>query len=114
MDHKKLLGGRLKKLRVKYGLSQEQVATVLNIDRSAYAYYEHGRSSPSNRNLVTLAKIYGVSTDWILGYDEAITFDEKAEIIAHLAEDEKTRLAYHLLLSIKDCNKSRRLKTRGL
>ena len=39
-------------------LSQEDVANHLGITRSAYAYYELGRTEPSNDNLRVLAKLY--------------------------------------------------------
>lgn len=39
-------------------LSQEEVAAHLGITRSAYAYYELGRTEPSNDNLRILAKLY--------------------------------------------------------
>ena len=39
-------------------LSQEDVARHLGITRSAYAYYELGRTEPSNENLRILAKLY--------------------------------------------------------
>ena len=39
-------------------LSQEEVATHLGITRSAYAYYELGRTEPSTENLSLLAKLY--------------------------------------------------------
>ena len=39
-------------------LSQAEVAEHLGITRSAYAYYEIGRTEPSNDNLRLLAKLY--------------------------------------------------------
>ena len=39
-------------------LSQEEVAAHLGITRSAYAYYELGRTEPSTENLSLLAKLY--------------------------------------------------------
>lgn len=39
-------------------LSQEEVAAHLGITRSAYAYYELGKTEPSTENLSLLAKLY--------------------------------------------------------
>lgn len=40
---------------------------ALCIDRSTYAYYELGETQPSLLMLVRLAKLYDVTTDYLLG-----------------------------------------------
>ena len=62
------LGDKLKTLRNKRGLSQQQVAYDLNITQQAYSRYELGRD-PDIRILKALAEYYGVSTDYLLGID---------------------------------------------
>ena len=109
MDFAKQVGNKLKKLRLCYGLTQGHIADILEIDRSAYAYYESGRSTPPLSRLVTLAKMYSVSVDWLLGCKNEVTLDEKADIIALLAKNKKTLPMYHRLLSITDYNRGRRL-----
>lgn len=56
----KELGIRLKHYRENCELSQQQVANVLNIDRSTYTYYETGKTTPSASMLLKLSKIYNV------------------------------------------------------
>ncbi len=56
----KELGARLKHYRENCELSQQQVANVLNIDRSTYTYYETGKTTPSASMLLKLSKIYNV------------------------------------------------------
>lgn len=60
---------RIKELRLKKGLSQEQLAKILHIDRSTINKYESGRNKP-NRYVGKLANLFGVSTDYILGFDD--------------------------------------------
>lgn len=60
--------GRLKALRMKRGLSQAQLAKILNIDRSTVNKYESGQSRPI-RYINKLADLFGVSADYILGLD---------------------------------------------
>ncbi len=62
---------RLRELRIKFGYTQSQIAKMLNIDRSTYAYYETGKTRPDIASLVVLAKIYSVSLDELLG-DETV------------------------------------------
>ena len=56
----------LKKMRQKKGLSQLKVAMDLSITREALSYYENGKRSPDVDMLVTLARYFGVSVDYII------------------------------------------------
>lgn len=60
---------RIKELRTKKGLSQAQLAKILNIDRSTVNKYESGQSRPI-RYINKLADLFGVSADYILGLDD--------------------------------------------
>lgn len=61
----------LKLLRKKRGLSQQDVAAAINVARSTYTQYETGKRLPSIDVLTKLAEYFGVSTDEILGLDNA-------------------------------------------
>ena len=67
------LGLRLKGLREKYKLSQTQVATRLNLSRSAIANYESNTSFPSTDVVTKFALLYRTSTDYILGLENRTT-----------------------------------------
>lgn len=56
----KELGLKLKYYRDNCELSQQQVANILNIDRSTYTYYETGKTTPSASMLLKLSKIFNV------------------------------------------------------
>ncbi len=58
---------RLKMCRKECKLTQQQVADLIGVDRSAYAYYELGVSSPSAENLFRLAAIFKVDANWLMG-----------------------------------------------
>jgi transcriptional regulator with XRE-family HTH domain len=60
-------GERLKILRMRKKLSQQDVADRLNINRSTYARYELGQTQPDFETLEKLADFFDVSTDYILG-----------------------------------------------
>ncbi len=47
-DIKKLLGRRIKELRVKQNLSQEQLAELVNLDRRSISNIECGNTFPSS------------------------------------------------------------------
>lgn len=81
----------LRKLRENSGLTQQQVAETLNIDRSTYAYYETGKTTPDLNTIIKLAKIYNVSYTEIFE-DEDKSFYSKVSDIS--TEDDNILLKY--------------------
>ena len=59
-----ILGDKLKSLRKKKSLTQVQVAERIG--------YEVSGRSPSYDILIKLARLYGVSTDYLLGLENSI------------------------------------------
>ena len=62
-------GKRLKKLRLQHELSQEQLAKRLGMTKSVVSAYENGIRMPSYEALITIARIFKVSTDYLLGME---------------------------------------------
>lgn len=60
-------GEKLYKLRKQKSLSQETVANELNVSRQSVSLWETNQSSPSMENLITLARLYQVSLDELVG-----------------------------------------------
>lgn len=58
---------RLKNLRERYNLSQNEVARILNVSPSLISSYERGERTPSPHKLSSLADIYHTTTDYLLG-----------------------------------------------
>ncbi|MBQ2811907.1 MAG: helix-turn-helix transcriptional regulator [Clostridia bacterium] len=65
-----MLHENLKKLRKSCGFRQEEVAKVLGIDRSAYSYYESGKTEPSVKNLIKISRMFKVDVDALIGNSE--------------------------------------------
>ena len=65
------LGEKIAAQRRKLGLSQEELASRLNVTRQAVSKWETGASVPELDTLVALAKIFGVTTDYLLSAEEA-------------------------------------------
>lgn len=61
-----LCGEKLLSLRQGEGLTQKEVAVQLHLERSCYTYYELGRSNPSYRSLLGLARLYGVTVEYLI------------------------------------------------
>ena len=56
----------MKAVRISKGLTQKALAEKMGISASAVGMYEQGRREPSGAMLVAMAKIFGVSTDYLL------------------------------------------------
>ena len=57
---------KLKELRLKEGLSQQELADKLCVSRSTIAKWENGIGIPSDINLEALCEFFGVEEEWIL------------------------------------------------
>lgn len=63
-----VLGEKLKALRKKYGLIQEQVAAEVGVSRPSLIGYESGATMPPVRVLLRLAAFYDVALDELVGH----------------------------------------------
>lgn len=79
-------GERIRQLRKQTGYTQEQLAHVLNIDRSYYSRIESGKNGCSVDLLVRLSELFEVSLDYLVLGEYSQTSAEKAER-ASLKED---------------------------
>lgn len=64
---------RIKECRLRSGLSQKYVAATLGVSAPSVSDWESGKTKPAMENLVALAVLYGVTTDYLLGREEAQT-----------------------------------------
>ena len=58
---------RLRELRQEKGMTQQQIAALLNLKQQSYLRYENGTGKPSLNTLIRLTQIFGVSSDYLLG-----------------------------------------------
>lgn len=75
---------RLKELREKFGLSQIELGNRLGVTQQSVFAWEHGKTSPQIQTAITLAQMYGVSLDYLLGLSD----DPKIEKEPAVSDDE--------------------------
>lgn len=63
---------RLKDLREDHDLSQQDVATHLQMKQPQYSRYERGLRDVPTDVLIRLARLYNTSTDYLLGLTDDI------------------------------------------
>ena len=69
------MGEKLKSLRIEKKLTQKQVADRIGLAISAVSSYESGARYPSYDVLAKLARIFHVSTDYLLGMTDTRNVD---------------------------------------
>lgn len=77
------LGKRIQKLRKDKKMTQKQVAEAIGISASTLCGYESEDKLPPYPTLLKLAKLYGVSTDYLIGLSTDNTLD-----VSDLNDDE--------------------------
>lgn len=82
---KLLFQKRLKNLRSEMKYTQEDIANALGISKSAYGYYEQGKTTPDSNSISILADFFGVSTDYLLGRTNLKNYPET--FAAHTDDD---------------------------
>ena len=81
-------GNALKTLRLREDMTQAQLAQKLSLTKSVISAYETGLRLPSYDVLIQIAKIFNVTTDYLLGLERKYELDlsglTQAEIYALL------------------------------
>ena len=60
------LANRMRELRKSAGLTQDEIAKHLNIERQTYCNYENENRTPPLEIILLLADFYKISTDYLL------------------------------------------------
>lgn len=88
------LGSRIKQLRVDRGLTQQDVASKLEMGRSNFGHIENDRVTPTSEDLQKMADILNTTTDYLLGREAAsatipdwATYRDKRDFKKLLEED---------------------------
>jgi len=71
----KLLGDRLKQIRVKAGLMQKDMANLLGLKLPGYNRIEKGKVEITLKHLIVIQKRFDISLDWLVSGKEAVRFD---------------------------------------
>ena len=88
---------KLQKLRKQKGLTQEELAEVLFVSRTAISKWESGRGYPNIDSLKAISKFFGVTIDELLSGDELLT-------IAEEDTKQKEKHFHDLVFGLLDCS----------
>lgn len=79
------LGSRLKQIRMQYGLTQKVLAKRINKSISAISSYESNAQMPPLDVLISMALVYSVSLDYLVGFENIATYSAK-DLLPHQKE----------------------------
>jgi transcriptional regulator with XRE-family HTH domain len=68
-----MLSERIRALRKEHGYSQEQMARKLHLTQGAISQWENGLTVPAADQLMTLADVFGITVDELLGREQQET-----------------------------------------
>ena len=68
----KSFGEKLKELRIEKGLSQKELADLVDTSQSAIFYWENNQQEPKISSLKKLCIFFNVSADYLSGLEEEI------------------------------------------
>ena len=87
---------RLKELRLENGLTQKDLANIIEVGRTTISEYESGKIVPKQEGLLKIANYFNVSVDYLTGVsnepatrkDNASDLDALLNTIHHILLDE--------------------------
>ena len=88
---------KLQELRKQKGLTQEELAEILFVSRTAVSKWESGRGMPSIESLKSISKFFAVTLDDLLSSEELLV----------IAEDDHKQKEMHirdLIYGLLDCS----------
>ncbi len=83
----KMLSEKIRDLRKKSGLSQEELAAKLDVSRQAVSKWELGTAVPTADKLLELSDFFGVSLDYLMRFDS----DNPGNPVSDAPDPEKPR-----------------------
>lgn len=84
-----MLSHRLSDLRRKKGLTQNEVSELLNVRQGSYSNWENGKREPDIEMIKKIARLYKVSTDYLLENEEYTKENILAKFDRQLNEEER-------------------------
>ena len=97
----KEFGNKIYQRRKALGLTQQDIASVINVDRSTYSNYERGATEPDLKTLKKIADVLDVSVNVLLDDEKEVKkVADRSEIpMYNIAKSEKKLLVKYRILS---------------
>lgn len=117
-----MIGDRIRELRKKKGVTQEQLAAIIGVERSSIGKYEGKQHIvPSDEVKVKLAEYFGSTLDYLCGVESAgseepafqVSGTEKAIILAYRQANPSIQQAVCDILHVESAGVARKNSAAG-
>lgn len=92
---------KIKELRLERGLGQKDLGGILEVGQTTVSAWEMGKNEPDYKSIRTMAELFGVSADYLMGYSLHYTPIQK-EGIAMTLDDWKGVLLLQEVEALED------------
>lgn len=82
------VGNRLKEIRKKRGLTQEELGKLINVTKVSVCCYEKETQLPSLDTLDDLTKVFGVDANYFFGKDVPVVMEDTKDYVVYLAKED--------------------------
>lgn len=86
------IGSRLRNLRIKNNMTQEELGRKLNVTKVSVCCYERNIRTPSLETLEDLVSLFNVSSDYFLGKDIPAIKEDSKPYGVYISKEELTFL----------------------
>jgi len=103
LEKKMDIGGRIKELRKKRGLNQQELGKVINVTAGTVSLIEIGKNNPTPEAIIKLCDFFEVSADYLLTGKEGTNdiSEEERDILSVIRDDKAMRSAMMEVAKVK-------------
>jgi len=83
-----VVGTRIKRMRMRHGISQQQLGDLIGVTKVSVCGYETGTRTPNVETLESIADAFGISIDYLLGREVPIINDENKKYVGSISVDD--------------------------
>lgn len=82
------IGSRLRDIRKKKGLTQEELGKLINVTKVSICCYEKETRLPSLDTLDDLTRVFGVDANYFFGKDIPAVMEDTKDYVIYLSKEE--------------------------
>ena len=83
-----LFGKRLKELRKKSKMTQQELGNAINVTKVSICCYEKGTRVPSLETLIDISNLFKVDLDYLIGNDTYVVSEESNDYLVPMSKEE--------------------------